>query len=250
MSPDHRTRQSTSGRFLPHIDLLLQIARGRAPSGRPKRATPLPAAHAREGRGCARRGEAFLQPRAGWSHLVSRAQLPQRDVRHTVVLVTEPLLSQPVLRRDTLMQESMQRSGRGEYMMAQTSFAQIDTVRQQEMAHRKDVEAKRQVGERGMLDESYRIERARFEADCAHKMEAVEVRAHGMPSSVRSSVPPLPPTPVLRRPPACALRPGRPAADSSWSSWPSCTESPGMTWSWRSHPSSNVRAGSPRRVVY
>lgn len=148
------------------------------------------------------------------------------------------------------MQESMQRSGRGEYMMAHTTFAQIDTVRQQEMAHRKDVEAKRQVGERGMLDESYRIERARFEADCAHKMEAVEVRADGMPRSVRSSVPPLPPTLVPRRPPACALRPGSPAADSSWSSWPSCTESPGMTWSWRSHPSSNVRLGSPRRVVY
>ena len=48
--------------------------------------------------------------------------------------------------------------------MAQSTFKQIDVVRQQETAHRREVELKRQAAERGRLDEGYRIEKERFEA--------------------------------------------------------------------------------------
>jgi len=77
---------------------------------------------------------------------------------------------------DNLLQESMQRSGGGEYMMASKAFSQIATVRENEMTHRKDTETKRQGSERGKLEESYRIESERFEVEWAQKMKAVEER--------------------------------------------------------------------------
>lgn len=70
-------------------------------------------------------------------------------------------------------------------MMAQTTYSQIATVRQQEMAHRKDVETQRQGLERGNLEEAYRIERERFEEEWTQKMEAVEVRAYDTSHSVQ-----------------------------------------------------------------
>ena len=68
----------------------------------PRRPTPdlvrQVAAHAGKTGGCTRRGEALVQPRAGWPHLVSRAQLPRRHVSHTLCAVVdpEPLPSKPV----------------------------------------------------------------------------------------------------------------------------------------------------------
>ena len=81
-----------------------------------------------------------------------------------------------MLRRDNLLQESMQRSGGGEYMMASKAYSQIATVRENEMTHRKDTETKRQGSERVKLEESYRIESERFEVEWAQKMKAVEER--------------------------------------------------------------------------
>ena len=62
--------------------------------------------------------------------------------------------------------------------MAQTTYSQIDTVRQQELAHRKDVEKKRQESEHSKLEQAYRIEKERFEAEWRQKMEDVEVGEH------------------------------------------------------------------------
>ena len=81
-----------------------------------------------------------------------------------------------MLRRDDLLQESMQRSGGREYMMASKAYSQIATVRANEMKHRKDTETKRQASERVKLEESYRIESERFDVEWAQKMKDVEER--------------------------------------------------------------------------
>ena len=53
------------------------------------------------------------------------------------------------------------------YLMANTSFAQISVVRQQEAAFRKKEEDGRQADEKGSLGKAYKIEKGRFETEWA-----------------------------------------------------------------------------------
>jgi len=60
------------------------------------------------------------------------------------------------------------------YLSAGTSFAEIDVVRQQELAFRKREEQSRQDEENTNLSKAYKIEKSRFEAEWAQRIEQVE----------------------------------------------------------------------------
>jgi len=60
------------------------------------------------------------------------------------------------------------------YISAGTSFAEIDVVKQQEAAFRKREESSRQHEETQNLAKAYKIEKQRFEAEWAQRIEAVE----------------------------------------------------------------------------
>ena len=60
------------------------------------------------------------------------------------------------------------------YVVAGTSFAEIDVVKRLEILHRKREEGSRQEEEKGMLAKAYRIEKTRFEAEWARRIEAEE----------------------------------------------------------------------------
>ena len=73
-----------------------------------------------------------------------------------------------------LADEAMQCSGRGQYMLAQSTHDQIAGVVEDEKAHRVEEEKKRQREERLKLDRAYRIEKERFEAEWAERARLVE----------------------------------------------------------------------------
>ena len=68
----------------------------------------------------------------------------------------------------------MQCSGRGQYMLAQSTHDQIAGVVEDEKAHRVEEEKVRQREERLKLDRAYRIEKERFEAEWAERARLVE----------------------------------------------------------------------------
>ena len=68
----------------------------------------------------------------------------------------------------------MQCSGRGQYMLAQSTHDQIAGVVEDEKAHRVEEEKGRQREERLKLDRAYRIEKERFEAEWAERARLVE----------------------------------------------------------------------------
>ena len=68
-----------------------------------------------------------------------------------------------------LADEAMQCSGRGQYMLAQSTHDQIAGVVEDEKAHRVEEEKVRQREERLKLDRAYRIEKERFEAEWAER---------------------------------------------------------------------------------
>jgi len=65
---------------------------------------------------------------------------------------------------------------RGDYSSAQTSFDAIGTVRQDQHKERIGQEKKRQSGEKIHLEKAYAIEKERFAAEWAVKLEAVDKR--------------------------------------------------------------------------
>ena len=73
-----------------------------------------------------------------------------------------------------LADEAMQCSGRGQYMLAQSTHDQIAGVVEDEKAHRVEEEKVRQREERLKLDRAYRIEKERFEAEWAERARLVE----------------------------------------------------------------------------
>ena len=73
-----------------------------------------------------------------------------------------------------LADEAMQCSGRGQYMLAQSTHDQIAGVVEDEKAHRVEEEKGRQREERLKLDRAYRIEKERFEAEWAERARLVE----------------------------------------------------------------------------
>ena len=80
--------------------------------------------------------------------------------------------------RQSTMAQTTRTGSRGAasrgYLMANASFAQIDVVKRQEREVRKREEEERQKQEQLNLSKAYKIEKARFEAEWAGRIEAVE----------------------------------------------------------------------------
>ena len=72
-----------------------------------------------------------------------------------------------------LQQETLQRSGRQEYMTADTSFNQTGAVKVQEQAFRVATEQSRQRDEKTNLEKAFKIEKAQLVAEWAKKIEEV-----------------------------------------------------------------------------
>lgn len=62
------------------------------------------------------------------------------------------------------------------YMSANTTFSQIDVVHQQEAAYKKRVEVARQKEEVVLLSKAFKIEKQRFEAEWAKRIEDIEAQ--------------------------------------------------------------------------
>ena len=73
-----------------------------------------------------------------------------------------------------LLSDTQRLSTRGSYMEANAAFEQIAVVKAAEKAHRVREESARQLEERRNLDRAYRIEKVRFEAEWARRIEEVE----------------------------------------------------------------------------
>ena len=86
------------------------------------------------------------------------------------------LSAAPFLRRAELRSQTISNLGRGDYSSAQTSFDSIATVLQESERMRLAQEKKRQSGEKINLEKAYAIEKERFAAEWAKKMDAVDAR--------------------------------------------------------------------------